>query len=89
MHDERIRLQVISSIEIRHNDTFERIIDQKTITYSQSVDTESLEKMYGMCSKLTIQRPKQRQWSCCGVFTVYFEHIFHLLPEFLLLTRKK
>ena len=47
MHDERIRLQIISNIEIRHNDTFKRIIDQKTITYSQSVDTESLEKCMG------------------------------------------
>ena len=45
MHDERIRLQIISNIG--HNDTFERIIDQKTITYSQSVDTESLEKCMG------------------------------------------
>ena len=44
MHDERIRLQIISNIEIRHNDTFERIIEKKTITHSQSIDTESLEK---------------------------------------------
>ena len=47
MHDQRIRLQIISNIEIRHNDTFERITDPKTITYSQSVDTESLEKCIG------------------------------------------
>ena len=47
MHDERIRLQIISNIEIRHNDTLEILTDQKTITYSQSIDTESLEKCMG------------------------------------------
>ena len=34
MHDERIRLQIISNIEIRHDSTLERLTDQKTITYS-------------------------------------------------------
>ena len=47
MHDERIRLQIISNIEIRHDSTLERLTDQKTITYSQSIDTESLEKCMG------------------------------------------
>ena len=47
MHDERIRLQLISNIEIRHDSTLERLTDQKTITYSQSIDTESLEKCMG------------------------------------------
>ena len=47
MHDERIRLQIISNIEIRHNDTLERLTDQKSITHSQSIDTESLEKCMG------------------------------------------
>ena len=88
MHDERIRLQIISNIEIRHNDTPKRFTDQKTITYSQSINTESLERCMGY-TKLTIQRPKRRQWSCSGVFIVYFEYIFHLLPAFLLLTLNK
>ena len=60
MHDERIRLQIISNIEIRHNDTPKRFTDQKTITYSQSINTESLERCMGY-TKLTIQRPKRRQ----------------------------
>ena len=29
MHDERIRLQIISNIEIRHDSTLERLTDQK------------------------------------------------------------
>ena len=28
--------------------------------------------MYGICSKLTIQRPKRRQWSCSGVFQSFY-----------------
>ena len=47
MHGERIRLQIISKNEIRHDNTLERLTDQKTITYSQSIDTESLEKCMG------------------------------------------
>ena len=37
------------------------------------------------CSKLTIKRPKRRQWRRFGVFIVNFEHISHLVLEFLLL----
>ena len=47
MHDERIRLKIISNIGIRHNVTFERLTDQKPITYSQSIVTEALEKCMG------------------------------------------
>ena len=47
MHDERIRLQIISNIEIRHNGTPKRFADQNTITYSQSINTESLERCMG------------------------------------------
>ena len=47
MHDERIRLQIISNIEIRHNDTPKRFTDQNTITYSQLINTESLERCMG------------------------------------------
>ena len=47
MHDERIRLQIISNIEIRHNDTPKRFADQNTITYSQSINTESLARCMG------------------------------------------
>ena len=47
MHDERIRLQIISNIEIRHNDTPKRFAVQNTITYSQSINTESLERCMG------------------------------------------
>ena len=47
MHDERIRLQIISNIEIRHNDTPKRFADQNTITYSQLINTESLERCMG------------------------------------------
>ena len=39
-----------------------------------------------ICSKLTIKKPKQRQWRRSGVFLVSFEHISHLVLVFLLLT---
>ena len=39
-----------------------------------------------ICSKLTINTPKRRQWRRSGVFIVNFEHISHLVLVFLLLT---
>ena len=38
-----------------------------------------------ICSKLLLKMPEQRQWVPSGVF-VNFEHISHLVLEFLLLT---
>ena len=37
-------------------------------------------------SKLTVKIPEQHQWRRSGIFIVNFEHISHLVPEFLLLT---
>ena len=39
-----------------------------------------------ICSKLTLKTPERRQWRHSGVFIVDFEHISHLVPEFLFLT---
>ena len=36
--------------------------------------------------KLTITLPERRHWRRCGIFIVNFEHISHLVLEFLLLT---
>ena len=38
-----------------------------------------------MCSKLTIKKPKPRQWHRSGVFIVNFEHISHFVLVLLLL----
>ena len=38
-----------------------------------------------ICSKLTMKIPEQLQWRRSGVFIVNFEHISHLVLEFLLL----
>ena len=38
-----------------------------------------------ICSELTIKTPERRQWRRFGVFIVNFEHISHLVLEFLLL----
>ena len=37
-------------------------------------------------SKLTVKIPEQRQWCRSGIFIVNFEHISHLVLDFLLLT---
>ena len=39
-----------------------------------------------MCLKLTIKTPELHQWHRSGVFIANFEHIPHLVLEFLLLT---
>ena len=39
--------------------------------------TETLEQRCEICSKLTINTPKRRQWHRSGVFIVHFEHISH------------
>ena len=41
-----------------------------------------------ICLKLTIKKPKRRQWRRSGAFVVNFEHITHLVLMFLLLTEK-
>ena len=40
-----------------------------------------IRKKYEMCSKLTIKTYKRRQWCRCGVFTVNFKHISHILSS--------
>ena len=41
-----------------------------------------------ICLKLTIKKPKRRQWRRSGAFVVNFEHITHLVLMFLLLTEQ-
>ena len=38
---------------------------------------ETVEQRCEICSKLTINKPKRRQWRRFGVFIVNFEHISH------------
>ena len=54
--------------------------------YLLKVNHRDARTRYGICSKLTIKTPERRQWRCCGVFTVNFEHISQLVLVFLLLT---
>ena len=49
--------------------------------YSKTTRTRSK-----ICSKLTINTPEWGYWRRLGVFIVNFEHISHLVLEFLLLT---
>ena len=39
-----------------------------------------------ICSELTTKTPERRHWRLSGVFILNFEHISHLVLEFLLLT---
>ena len=53
--------------------------------YQLKVKNRSTKTRREICSKLTIKTPERRQWRRSGVFTVNFEHIYHLVPVFLLL----
>ena len=50
------------------------------------VNNRSIRRRCEICSKLTIQTPKRRQWCRSGVFIVNFEHISALFLVLLLLT---
>ena len=47
---------------------------------------ETLEQRARYVQKLTIKTPERHYWRRSGVFIVNFEHMSHLLLEFLLLT---
>ena len=53
--------------------------------YLLKVKNRSTKTRREICSKLTIKTPERRQWRRSGVFTVNFEHIYHLVPVLLLL----
>ena len=57
-----------------------------TFIYMLKVNNRNTGTTCEICSKLTIKTPKQRHWRCSGVFIVNFEHISHLILEFMLLT---
>ena len=59
-------------------------LSQLAITFLK-LTTETLEQGV-IRSKLTIKIPKRRQWCRSGIFIVNFEHISHLVLDFLLLT---
>ena len=54
--------------------------------YLLNVNNRNTRTTCEICSKLTIKTPEQCYWCCYGVFIVNFEHISHLVLEFLLLT---
>ena len=45
---------------------------------SSKLRIQTLEQRCEICSKLTIEPPKRRQWHCFGGFIVNFEHITRL-----------
>ena len=45
--------------------------------YLLKVNNRNIRTRCGICSKLTIKTPEQRQWRRSGVFIVNFEHISH------------
>ena len=54
--------------------------------YLLKVNDRNTRTRCEICSKLTINTPERRQWSCSGVFIVNFEHISLLVLVILLLT---
>ena len=54
--------------------------------YLFKVNNRSTKTRCEICSKLTIKTPERRDWRRSGVFIVNFEHISHLVLDFLLLT---
>ena len=42
--------------------------------------------MYDTCSKLTVNKPKRRQWRRSDIFIVNFEQISHIVLVFPLLS---
>ena len=63
-----------------------RYSDWPAGTYMLKVNNRNNRTRYEICSKLTIKISERRQWRCCGVFIINFEHISHLVSVFLLLT---
>ena len=54
--------------------------------YLLKVNNRNTKTRSEICSKLTIKIPERRHWRRSGIFIVNFEHISHLVLEFLLLT---
>ena len=52
--------------------------------YLFKVNYENTSTMRNIYSMLTIKAP-ERHWRCSGVFIVNFEHVSHIILEFLLL----
>ena len=55
-------------------------------SYMFKITNRNTRKRCQICSRLTIKTSDRRQWRRSGVFVVNFEHISHLVLEFLLLT---
>ena len=53
------------------------------------ISNENTRTRCEICWKLTIKTPEWRHWHRSGVFIVNFDHIFHLVLAFLLLTLSK
>ena len=54
--------------------------------YLFKVNNRNTRARCEICSKLTIKIPERRHWRRSGIFIANFEHISHLILEFLLLT---
>ena len=65
-----------------------RNINVPASIYLLKVNNRNTGTRCEICSKLTIKTPERRQWHRpgVGVFIVNFEHISHLVLDFLLLT---
>ena len=61
---------------------------QPTFTCSMSAE-QSQQKMYEICSDLTIETPEWRHWHRFGVFNMNFEHSSHIVLIFPWLTFTK
>ena len=57
-------------------------------TYLLKVSNGNTRSMYKICSKLIVKKPQRHRWRHSGVFMVSFEHISHVLPVSLLLTKR-
>ena len=69
------------------NQTFTSAKYQYSIPiYLFKVNNKNTRARCKICSKLTINTPKLRQWRRSVAFIVNFEHISHLVLLFVLLT---
>ena len=53
------------------------------LTCSELINNRNTRTRCVICSKLAIKTPERRHWRHSGVFIVNFEHISHLVLEFL------
>ena len=93
----RMKICSLTNIPSPYDDIFLTVTERQFIVLSYSLsgptDIYLFEFSYyirrtkcKICLKLTIEIPEQCQWYCSCVFIVIFEHIWHVILVFLLLT---